>query len=214
MVSLQAPIDAVLRDRVAEILPAGCEFEIHRSWDLTLRISPPPSLKGALVGQLPEVVASVYALLPLRVVQIGGDAPLEVSALLGLWPTHAQTPLSKRLEQQHRGLLCRMVEAAISELRRDRSVFLINSDGIYARADLSSMADPPCTPEAMVGKTVRDVIGEEAHEEICRQIKLALSTGQERGAFYRAAVQGEVRTYVARIQPLVNPLAWVSVTRL
>ena len=207
-------IEAVLNQRIKGILPVGCDFEISRQQLTTLTLKPRADLKRSIVAALPEIAATINGLLPLHLVQIGQDRPLEVAAILNLWPAQPYQPLHQRLEEEHQGLVREIAEAAISELRCDRSIFLLSGEGVYLRAELAHGATPPCPAEEMVGRTVEQVLGSEAHGEILRQMRVAHQSNIETSAFYQAPLGNEIRTYLARIRPLVGELAWVSVTRL
>jgi hypothetical protein len=207
-------VEVALRNRVAAVLPIGCDFEVAREHFTTLVLYPVPGSKNDIVTALPRLAKVLYALMPLEYIRIGEDAPMDVRALLRIWPTEVSLPFCERLEAEQLGLTHRIAEAAIAELSRDRAIFLINKDGVYIRAELPPLATPPCPPEQMAGKRVSEVMGEEAHEEITRQINISLSLERECGAFYQAVVGGETRTYAARIRPLGSGIAWVSVIRL
>lgn len=199
----------VVAQRIKFAVP-GVRFSLNRRSDglLLLRLHE----ERSIVARLPYICATVDALVPLHSVQVGEDKPILVSSIFKIWPQRPMLPGDCAVGSDRQALLAKILQAAVAEICRDRSVFIVSLAGEYVQAQMAQGADPPCDPSEMEGRTIADVCGQEAHDEICRLAKLSHCTGQVQGAYYQALINSEQRAYAARVTPIEGTeLVWLVV---
>lgn len=204
---LMAPLQAALERNLRQFAPNG--WEIHLSpgggYDLWL-LSPDEQSNAELVNHFLIIAALADNTMPLTRIGIKGASEFSVSMekLRAVFPNSAQCvggTYDLSLEVETSGEYKLLRESFLQELGAG-SLFLLSRDGIYYDADLSEGADPPQCPRSMIGQSVGQMIGEEAHDRVTAALRLSLRDGVAGAIAYSGVVKGETRHYKAKIRPL------------
>lgn len=218
---LVGPLQAALTRNLGALAPHG--FEIHLNpgggYDLFLN-APQEDASVALITNFLAIAALADNVMPLNRIGIQGHCPFSVSMkkLRAVFPNSTRCvggTLDLSLEVEASGEYKLLRETFLQELSSSSSLFLLTRDGVYCDVELSLGADPPCCPTEMVGKSVGQLIGEEAHDRVTAGLRLALRDGLTGAIAYSGMVKGQTRHYTAKIRPIQSmERALIAVNRI
>lgn len=205
---LVGPLQAALSRNLSGIAPNGWEIHLNPGGGYDLWLLSPDEESGAKIIENFLAIAALAAnTMPLTRIGIKGHSAFSVamSKLRAVFPgsTHCLGgALDLSLEAQTSGEYKLLRESVLQELDGGGSLFLLSREGIYCDVDLSAGADPPQCSHKMIGQSVGQMIGEEAHDHVTAALRRSLRDGVGGVIAYSGVVKGETRHYTAKIRPL------------
>ncbi|HEY9881558.1 MAG TPA: PAS domain-containing protein [Leptolyngbyaceae cyanobacterium] len=104
----------------------------------------------------------------------------------------------------------------LKDASRERSIITISPNGVYLGFVPQQGQKPKLQPDELIGKTIAEVIGQAAHDEIVQAVRRAQATAEDQFCNYEAVFSnGEKHRYTARVSAKPDgSVAWLAVARL
>ncbi|MBD2261401.1 hypothetical protein [Pseudanabaena sp. FACHB-2040] len=203
----------LIKERILANLKAEYPFIVDCSiqlaangWQLGIRTDPMPD---GFFDEMGNVLAIAERVAEFRTLKLNDNQPVEAEGLRA-WCEQLFTDDSGEGDLKE---LCRFL---MKDARQLRSIITISPSGVYLSFIPQQGQRSKVAPNELLGKTIAQVIGQTAHDEIISAVRRSQSTGQDQFCVYEAVFgDGERQRYTARVSAKPDgSLAWLAVTRL